>query len=80
MFVLKIIKKIKSWNIPKYVVVKASIEPIPQKLTKTTTAANFRQLYLPIPSLPYSFFGGFDRPHDCLKPYHSLSVWHSGLL
>ena len=26
------------------------------------------------------FFGGFDRPHGCLKLYHSLSVWHSGLL
>ena len=77
---LKDDQKIKSWNIPKYVVVKASLEPIPQNLTKTKSGANFMQLYLPRPSLSYSFFGGFGRPHDCLKPYHSSSVWHSGLL
>ena len=44
MSILKIIKKIKSWNIPKYVVVKALLEPMSQKLAKTTIVANFRQL------------------------------------
>ena len=46
----------KSWNVPKYVVVKASLEPTPQKLWKTKVVANFRQIYLPMPSLPYWFF------------------------
>ena len=50
------IKKIKSWNMPKYVVVKASLEPMPQKLAKTTIAEYFRQLYLLMPSLPNRFF------------------------
>ena len=71
------IKKIKSWNIPKYVVVKFLLEPMPQNLA---SGANFRQLYLTVPSLPHRYFGGFDRPHGCLKLYHSLSVWHSWLL
>ena len=39
MLVLKMIKKL-SWNIPKYVVVKASLEPMLQNLTKTS-GANF---------------------------------------
>ena len=59
MFVLKIIKKnnkIKSWNIPKYVVVKASLELMPQNLAKTKSGVNFWQLYLPMPSLPDRFF------------------------
>ena len=47
------IKKIESWNVRKYVVVKASLEPTPQKLAKTKVVANFRQIYLPVPSLPY---------------------------
>ena len=32
------IKKIKSWNILKCVVVKASLEPMPQNLAKTKSA------------------------------------------
>ena len=50
------IKIIESWNIPKYVEVNASLEPMSQKLTKTTIDANFRQHYLVIPSLPHQFF------------------------
>ena len=56
MLVLKMIKKIKIWNIIKYVVVKASIELMPEKLTKTKKCVNFRPLYEAMPSLPHRFF------------------------
>ena len=70
------IKKIRSWN-TQVCVVKTSLEPMPQNLTKKKSGVKFRQLYLPMPSLPHRFFGGIDRPHGCLKLHHSLSVWHS---
>ena len=73
------IKKIKSWNIPKYVVVKASLEPMPQNLAKAESGAIIRQLHQCL-LFHTDLFGGFDRHHGCLKIYHSLSVWHSGLL
>ena len=79
MLVLKMIKNIKSWNIPKYVVVKASLEPMPQNLAKTKSGAIIRQLYQSL-LFHTDFFGGFDRHYGCLNLYHSLSVWHSGLL
>ena len=77
MFVLKMIKKIKSWSIPKYVLVKASLiyvchkddqknceymqvcvsqgftRTYALKPCKTTIGVNFRQLYLPVLSLPH---------------------------
>ena len=79
MLVLKMIKNIKSWNIPKYVVLKASLEPMPQNLAKLKSGAIIRQLYQCL-LFHTDFFGGFDRHHGCLKLYHSISVWHSGLL
>ena len=53
---LKDDQTIKSWNITKYVVLKASQEPMPLNLVKTKSGANFRQLYLPMPSLPQRLF------------------------
>ena len=68
------ITKIRSCNIPKHVVFKTSLEPMLQNLAKTKSGANFRQLYLPMPSLQHRFLGGFDRPHECLKLYHLLQT------
>ena len=56
MLVLKIIKKNKIWNIPKYVVINTSLEPMPQNLAKMKSGANYRLLYLPMSSLPHTFF------------------------
>ena len=54
MFALKTIKKLKVGIYP--VVVKASLEPRPQNFAKTKIGANFGQLYLSMPLLPYRFF------------------------
>ena len=69
----------KSWNVPKYVVVKASLEPTPQKLAKKKLPTLGKFICQCLHCLT-DFFGRFDRPHDCLKLYHSLSMWQSRLL
>ena len=71
------IKKNKSWNIPKQQVCRSPRlrqNPCPknsQKQQLLPTSGNFICQCLHCNT---DFFDGFYRPHDCLKLYHSLSV------
>ena len=76
MFVLKMIKKKKVGIYPSMWSSKLHYKPCPKTLKKQKVVPTLGIFKCKCFHCYTTFFSGFDRPHGCLKLYHSLSMWY----